>query len=60
MEELKKMTSAPPDMIAQDFKTWMDIYESLETLAALTDYDICEDVSNVKKISMSDSDEDEP
>ena len=59
MEELEKITSAPPDMIAQDFEAWMDTDENLETSAALTNYDICEVVSNTTKISISVSDEDE-
>ena len=46
-------------MTTQDFEAWMDIDENLETSAALTDYDICEVVSNTTKISISVSDEDE-
>ena len=37
----------------------MDIAENLETLVALTDYDICKAVSNTNEISMS-ADKDEP
>ena len=59
VEGLEKIISAPPDMTAQDFEAWMDIDENLETSAALTDYDICEVVSNMNKISVSVSDEDE-
>ena len=47
-------------MTTQDFGAWTDIDEKLETSAALTDYDICEAVSNTNEISMSVSHEDEP
>ena len=60
VEELEKITSAPPDMTTQDFKAWMNINQNLETSAALIDHDIVEAVSNMNETSMSVSDEDEP
>ena len=42
--QILKITSAAPDMTAQDFEAWMDIDENLETSTALTDYDICKAV----------------
>ena len=42
IQRILKITSAPPDMTAQDFQAWMDIDENLETFTASTGYDICE------------------
>ena len=59
-KNLEKITCTQPKMTAQVFEAWMDINENLETSVALTDYEICEAVSNMNEISNSISDDEEP